>query len=135
MTKKSFIIKPLIESPKSTSKHFEKASVGQKLDYKCNLGERSTSEPKSKILSLKFNPVEKAEAGNGLAEINSKNIKRFGRYSARFKEPMLKKFSLMCELCGRLFHIAYGQSPKFKRDRFCMITRRPEHCLHRNVDG
>lgn len=75
---------------KPASKYFKNGSAGQDLDFKSNQGVRSTSEPKSKILSLKLNPEEKAGAGKG-PEIISKNFTHFGTYSARLKVPDVKE--------------------------------------------
>jgi beta-glucanase (GH16 family) len=73
----------------TTSKFFRYGSTGQKLDFKYKQGIKSSTEPKSKILSFKINPDEAAGAGKG-PEIISKNFTHFGTYSARLKVPNVR---------------------------------------------
>ena len=71
------------------SAYFRYGSTGQSVDFKYKQGVRSPTEPKSKILSFKINPDEKAGAGKG-PEIISSEFTHFGTYSARLKVPDVK---------------------------------------------
>ena len=74
---------------KSKSKYFYYGSTGTKADFKFNMGVQSSTEPNSKIISFKLDPLDKAGPGKG-PEIISKKFTHFGTYSTRLKVPDVK---------------------------------------------
>jgi hypothetical protein len=70
----------------STSLYFRYGSTGTKSEFKYKLGVESSSEPNTKVLSFKIDPLDVAGAGRG-PEIISKGFTHFGSYAARLKVP------------------------------------------------
>ncbi|MFC4874692.1 glycoside hydrolase family 16 protein [Negadavirga shengliensis] len=72
----------------STSAYFRYGSTGNKTDFKYKLGENSSIEEGTKVLSFKIDPLDSAGAGRG-PEIISKRFTHFGTYAARLKVPQV----------------------------------------------
>src|SRR3954468_14675097 len=70
----------------STFANFKWGSTGTNADFKWTSGVNSSSEPGTKVLSMKIDPNDRAGAGRG-PEIISKNFTHFGSYSTRLKVP------------------------------------------------
>src|SRR5687768_16644437 len=70
----------------ATLANFRWGSTGTKADFKWKSGVHSSSEPGTKVLSMKIDPDDRAGAGRG-PEIISKNFTHFGSYSTRLKVP------------------------------------------------
>jgi hypothetical protein len=73
----------------SISQYFRYGSTGNKSDFKYKLGVNSPTEPGTKILSFKIDPLDSAGAGRG-PEIISEGFTHFGSYTARLKVPEAK---------------------------------------------
>lgn len=69
-----------------TFQYFRYGSTGNKTDFKYKIGENSSIEPDTKILSFKLDPEENAGAGRG-PEIISHSFTHFGSYATRLKVP------------------------------------------------
>jgi hypothetical protein len=67
-------------------KYFRWGSTGTKADFKWRSGVPSSSEPGTKILLMKIDPLDSAGAGRG-PEVISTNLTHFGTYSSRLKIP------------------------------------------------
>lgn len=68
------------------SPYFRYGSTGNKSDFKYKMGLYSSSEPGTKVLSFKIDPLDIAGAGRG-PEIISMGFTHFGSYAARLKVP------------------------------------------------
>ena len=69
---------------------FHYGSTGAKDVFKWQTGVTSKTEPASKVLLLKIDPIDSAGAGRG-PEIISNGFTSFGTYSARLKVPDVKE--------------------------------------------
>jgi len=74
---------------RTNPKNFEFHSTGKSADFTHAFGIYSPTEPKTKILSFKIDPEDKAGAGHG-PEIISRYFTHFGTYAARLKVPSVK---------------------------------------------
>jgi beta-glucanase (GH16 family) len=74
----------------STSEYFHHSTGGKGADFTWGFGVDSSTEPGTKILSLKIDPEDVAGAGRG-PDISSKDFCHFGTYAARIKVPDVKK--------------------------------------------
>ena len=83
--------KPFFENfRKSSSKYFQPHTTGNGADFIWKFGVKSPTERKTKILSFKIDPADRAGAGRG-PEIISKEYTHFGTYAARIKIPDIRK--------------------------------------------
>lgn len=73
----------------SVLQNFRYGSAGNKAAFKWQSGVASKTEPRSKVLLFKIDPVDSAGAGRG-PEIISENFTYYGSYSARLKVPDVK---------------------------------------------
>ena len=73
----------------SVLENFRYGSTGNKAAFKWQSGVTSKTEPGSKVLLFKIDPMDSAGAGRG-PEIISNDITYFGTYSARLKVPDVK---------------------------------------------
>ena len=69
--------------------NFRYGSAGNKAAFKWQPGVASKTEPGSKVLLFKIDPLDSAGAGRG-PEIISNHFTSFGTYSARLKVPHVK---------------------------------------------
>ena len=69
--------------------NFRYGSAGNKATFKWQPGVTSKTEPGSKVLLFKIEPLDSAGAGRG-PEIISSDFTYFGTYSARLKVPSVK---------------------------------------------
>src|SRR5689334_17641349 len=74
----------------SVLENFRYGSTGTKAAFKWQSGVASKTEPGSKVLLFKIDPMDSAGAGRG-PEIISNSFTSFGTYSARLKVPDVKK--------------------------------------------
>jgi beta-glucanase (GH16 family) len=70
----------------SASENFKPATGGRGADFILTFGAESPTEPRTKILSFKIDPEERAGAGKG-PEIISNDFTHFGTYAARLRIP------------------------------------------------
>ncbi|MEO8943078.1 MAG: glycoside hydrolase family 16 protein [Ginsengibacter sp.] len=70
--------------------NFRNGSTGSKADFKWKAGVTSQTEPGTKVLLFKIDPMDSAGPGRG-PEIISNNFTHFGTYSARLKVPDVRK--------------------------------------------
>ncbi len=81
---------PFMENfSRSSSRYFQPRTDGKGAGFLWKFGVRSPGERKTKVLSLKINPEDRAGAGRG-PEIISDNYTHFGTYAARLKVPDVK---------------------------------------------
>ena len=73
----------------SILENFRYGSTGNKAAFKWQSGVTSKTEPGSKVLLFKIDPMDSAGAGRG-PEIISNDFTYFGTYSARLKVPDVK---------------------------------------------
>lgn len=73
----------------STPEYFQHHTGGNGADFTWTFGIDSSTEPETKILSLKIDPQDVAGAGRG-PEIISNQFTHFGTYAARLKVPDVK---------------------------------------------
>jgi beta-glucanase (GH16 family) len=74
----------------SVLQNFRYGSTGTKSAFKWQSGVTSKTEPGSKVLLFKIDPLDSAGAGRG-PEIISNHFTYFGTYSARLKVPDVRK--------------------------------------------
>jgi hypothetical protein len=75
---------------RSSSKNFQPHTGGKGADFIWKFGVRSPTERKTKILSFRIDPEDRAGAGCG-PEIISNDFTHFGTYAARLKIPDVRK--------------------------------------------
>jgi hypothetical protein len=74
---------------RSASRNFQPITGGKGADFIWKFGVHSPTEQKTKVLSFKIDPEDKAGAGRG-PEIISKKFTHFGTYAARLRIPEVR---------------------------------------------